>query len=303
VIAFAPQCGLDAESLLKKADLALYAAKSEGRNDYRIFEPEMAEASDTQKYLEGELRQAIKRNEFELHYQPVIDVATGSIRGAEALVRWRHPEKGLILPEQFIPLAESSGLMLPLGEWILQQACRDAAAWPSRVKVAINISAVQFNNANLFDLVLCSLVESGLPPERLELEITETMLLKNEQACLLTVRQLKNLGIAIVLDDFGIGYSSASYLIRVPFDKIKIDRSFVHGFPGRRECGAIIQSVLALGRGLDMAITAEGVETREQFAALRAAGVDLVQGNLFGRPVPVHELNLDPGQLQAMDVA
>jgi predicted signal transduction protein with EAL and GGDEF domain len=302
-IAFAPQSGLDAESLLKNADLALYAAKSEGRNDYRLFEPEMAEASDIQKLFEGELRQAIQRNEFELHYQPVFAAETGAIRGVEALVRWRHPVKGLIAPDQFIPLAESTGLMMPLGEWILQRACTDAAAWPPHVKLAVNVSAVQFNNANLFDLVLCSLVESGLPPERLELEITETMLLKNEQACLLTVRQLKNLGIAIVLDDFGIGYSSASYLTRVPFDKVKIDRSFVHGFPGRRECAAIVQSVLALGRGLDMEVTAEGVETREQFEALRAAGVDLVQGNLLGRPVALEELDFGPGQSLAMDVA
>ncbi len=302
-IAFAPECGVEAEGLLKKADLALYEAKSGGRNDYRLFKPEMAEVSDTQKVLEGELREAIQRDEFELYYQPVVDAKTGSIFGVEALVRWRHPTRGLVLPDQFIPLAESTGLMMPLGEWILQRACQDAVAWPSHIKVAINISAVQFNNANIFDVVLCALVESGLSPERLELEITETMLLKNEQACLLSIRQLKNLGIAIVLDDFGIGYSSSSYLTRIPFDKIKIDRSFVEGFPKRRECAAIIQSVLALARGLDIAITAEGVETDEQFESLRAAGVDLVQGYLFGRPVPLHQLVWSQSDPQAENVA
>jgi EAL domain-containing protein (putative c-di-GMP-specific phosphodiesterase class I) len=208
-----------------------------------------------------------------------------------------------VLPDQFIPLAESTGLMMPLGEWILQRACQDAASWPAHIKVAVNISAVQFNNANLFDVILCALVESGLSPERLELEITETMLMKDEQACLVTIRQLKNLGIAIVLDDFGIGYSSSSYLTRVPFDKIKIDRSFVQGFPDRRECAAIIQSVLALARGLDMEITAEGVETREQFEALRAAGVDLVQGYLLGRPAPLSGLVWDGTGPQAKNVA
>jgi diguanylate cyclase (GGDEF)-like protein/PAS domain S-box-containing protein len=302
-IAFAPECGLEAESLLKKADLALYEAKSAGRNDYRLFEPEMAEVSDTQKMLEGELRQAIQNDEFELFYQPVIDTRTGATRGMEALVRWRHPTRGLVLPDSFIPLAESTGLMMPLGEWILQQACRDAASWPSDLKVAVNISAVQFNSARLFDIILCSLVESGLSPERLELEITETMLLKNEQECLVVIRQLKNLGISIVLDDFGVGYSSSSYLTRVPFDKIKIDKSFVQGFPQRRECAAIIQSVLALARGLDMSVTAEGVETREQFEALKAAGADLVQGYLFGRPAAQHELawiKVDP---QSQNVA
>ena len=256
-----------------------------------------------QKLLESELREAIQRDEFELYYQPVVDAKTGSTCGVEALVRWRHPTRGTVLPDQFIPLAESTGLMMPLGEWILQRACQDAASWPSGIKIAINISAVQFNNANIFDVVLCALVESGLPPERLELEITETMLLKNEQACLLAIRQLKNLGIAIVLDDFGIGYSSSSYLTRVPFDKIKIDKSFVQGFPGRRECAAIIQSVLALARGLDMTITAEGVETIEQFESLRAAGVDLVQGYLFGRPMPLRELAWNQGDPLDRNVA
>lgn len=300
-IVFAPECGLDSESLLHKADLALYEAKSEGRNDYRIFKPAMAAASDAQRLLEADLRAAMQKDELELHYQPVVDAKTGLICGAEALVRWRHPSRGLVFPDQFIPLAESTGLMMPLGEWVLQKACQDAASWPPHIKVAINISAVQFNSANLFDVILCTLVQSGLAPERLELEITETMLLKNEQTSLLTIRHLKNLGITIVLDDFGIGYSSSSYLTRMPFDKIKIDRSFVQSFPERREQSAIVQSMVALARGLDMTITAEGVETQEQLEALRSAGVQLVQGYLFGRPVPLHFLSLDPHQ--ARDVA
>ena len=302
-IAFAPECGLDPEGLMKKADLALYEAKSGGRNDYRLFEPQMAEISNTQKVLESELRDAIQRDEFEMHYQPVVDAKTGSICAAEALVRWRHPTRGLVPPDQFIPLAESTGLMIPLGEWVLQQVCHDAASWPPHVKVAINISAVQFNSGNLFDVVLCALVESGMPPERLELEITETMLLKNEHTCLLTIRQLKNIGISIALDDFGIGYSSSSYLTRVPFDKIKIDKSFVQGFPDRRECAAIVQSVIALARALDMTITAEGVETRAQFEALQAVGVEFIQGYLFGRPVPLQRLDWSGTNLQAKIVA
>ena len=302
-IAVAPESGVDAESLLKKADLALYAAKAEGRNDYRLFQPAMAEASDAQKLLEGQLRDALQRDEFELHYQPIVGTENGAICCIEALIRWRHPTKGLVLPDEFIPLAESSGLMIPLGEWILQQACRSAASWPPHIKLAINISAAQFSNANLFDVVLCSLVESGLRPERLELEITETMLLRNEQECLLTIRQLRNLGIQIALDDFGVGYSSSSYFTRVPFDKIKIDKSFVQGFLEERECNAIIQSILALGRGLNMAIIAEGVERREQFEALRTAGVDFVQGYLFGGPEPLERLTLVPDQSQVKDVA
>jgi diguanylate cyclase (GGDEF)-like protein len=293
-IAFAPEHGTDAEALLKKADLALYAAKSGGRNDFRIFEPELTEAADIQKSMETELREAISRNEFELHYQPVIDVKTCRICGAEAFVRWHHPSRGLLAPDQFLPLAESTGLMLPLGEWILQQACLDAAAWPPHVRIAINISAVQFDKGNLFDLILCALVDSGLSPERLELEIADVSLLeKNQAAHLQTVRQLKNLGVSIVLDNCGAGYSSANYLTSFPFDKIKIDKSVTQGFASRRDCAAIVASVLALAHGLDIATAAKGVESSEQFEALRTAGVDFVQGYLFGRPVPHSQLDLD----------
>jgi diguanylate cyclase (GGDEF)-like protein len=293
-IAFAPEHGTDAETLLKKADLALYAAKSGGRNDFRVFHPELIEAADIQKSMESELREAISRNDFELLYQPVIDLKTSSICGVEAFVRWHHPSKGVLAPNQFLPLAESTGLMVPLGEWILQQACVDAAAWPAHIKIAINISAVQFNKGNLFDVILCALVDSGLSPERLELEIADTSLLERNQAeHLLTIRQLKNLGISIVLDHCGTGYSSASYLTVFPFDKIKIDKSFTQGFASRRDCAAVVASVLALARGLDIATTAKGVENSAQLESLQAAGVDFAQGYLFGRPVPHSELDLD----------
>ena len=293
-IVFAPEHGTDAETLLQKADLALYAVKSSGRNDFRVFQSELTAAADIQKSMEGELRDAISRNEFELHYQPMIDIRTRRICGVEAFVRWHHPSRGLLTPNQFFPLAESTGLMLPLGGWILQQACIDAAAWPAHIKVAVNIAAAQFSRGNLFDLVLCALVDSGLSPERLELEIADTSLFENNRAAhLQAIRQLKNLGVSIVLDDCGAGYSSASYLTGFPFDKIKIDRSVTQGLASRRDCAAVVASVLALAHGLDIATAAKGVENSEQFEALLSAGIDFAQGYLFGRPVPHSELDLD----------
>ena len=303
-IAFAPEHGTDAEALLQKADLALYAVKSGGRNDFRVFQPELIEAADVQKSMEGELREAISRSEFELHYQPVVDARSGCICGAEAFVRWHHPSRGLLGPGEFLPLAESTGLMLPLGEWILQQACIDAAAWPPHVKIAVNVSAVQFNKGNLFDVILCALVDSGLSPERLELEVADISLLERDQAAhLQTIRQLKNLGVSVVLDDCGAGFSSASFLTSFPFDKIKIDKSVAQGFPSRRDCAAVVASVLALARGLDIATAAKGVEDGAQFEALQAAGVDFVQGYLFGRPVPHSELDLEAVVPSARNVA
>jgi diguanylate cyclase (GGDEF)-like protein len=303
-IAFAPEHGADAETLLKKADLALYAAKSGGESDFRVFQSDLTEAADIQKSMEGELREAISRNEFELHYQPVIDVKTRCICGVEAFVRWHHPSRGLLAPDQFLPLAESTGLMLPLGEWILQQACMDAAAWPPHIRLAVNISAVQFNKGNLFDVILRALVDSGLSPERLELEIADVSFLEKSQAPdLQTIRQLKNIGVSMVLDNCGTGYSSASYLTSFPFDKIKIDKSFTQGLASRRDCAAVVDSVLALARGLDIVTVAKGVESSEQFEALKAAGVDLAQGYLFGWPVPHSELDLDAAIPLAKNVA
>jgi diguanylate cyclase (GGDEF)-like protein len=303
-IAFAPEHGADAASLLKRADLALYAAKSGGRNGFRIFQPELIEAAEILKSTESELREAISQNEFELHYQPVINIKTRRMCGAEAFVRWHHPSRGLLAPDQFLPLAESTGLMLPLGEWILQQACADAAAWPPHIRIAINISAVQFNKGNLFEVITRALIESGLPPQRLELEIAELSLLEKSQAThLQTLRQLKNLGVSLVLDNCGAGYSSAGYLTGFPFDKIKIDKAFTQGFANRRDCAAVIASVLALARGLDIATAAKGVESSEQFESLRATGIDFAQGYLFGHPVPHCEFELDAAVPSARYVA
>ena len=303
-IAFAPQHGADAAVLLQKADLALYAAKSGGRNDFRVFKPELTEAADMQKSMESDLREGISRNEFELHYQPVLDARTRVVIGAEAFVRWHHPSKGLLVPDQFLPLVESAGLMPSLGEWTLRQACLDAAAWPAHVRVAVNISGTQLGEGNLSEIALSALVESGLSPNRLELEIADTALMQgNQPAYLLAIRQLKNLGISIVLDNCGAGYSSADYLTNFPFDKIKIDRPITQGIATRRECAAVVASVLALARGLDIATAAKGVERNEQFEALTSAGVDFVQGYLFGWPVPNAELDFDLSGASRRDVA
>lgn len=291
-IVLAPEHEIDPEGLLKRADLALYDAKSNGRNDFRFFRNELLEVADTQRTAEYELRSAIEQEQFELYYQPVVDVKTRTLCGVEALVRWRHPARGMISPDKFVPLAETTGLIGPLGEWILRRACSDAASWPEHIKVAVNISAIQFQKGNLFEVILRTLLETGIAPERLELEITETSLLENQEAHLTTIRQVKNLGISVALDDFGTGYSSVNYLTNFPFDKIKIDKSFTQGVLSRRDCKAVVASTLALAQGLGTVTTAEGVETEEQLEYMRAAGVDLVQGYLFGRPVPISQLDL-----------
>jgi diguanylate cyclase (GGDEF)-like protein len=292
-IALASTKACDSTTLLKMADLALYRAKSEGRNGYRFFEPDLLARSDTRRHLEAELRAAIAREEFELHYQPLIDVNTRRAAGFEALVRWRHPVRGLLLPGEFIPLAEETGLIEPLGEWILQRACTDAVTWPTHLKLAVNISPVQLAQPDLLQVVLCALVESSLAPERLELEITETALFDARVDYVKLIRRLKSTGVAIALDDFGTGYSSLSYLTMFPFDKIKIDRSFTLNLMEQSDCAAIVSAVLALGHGLDIETVAEGVETEQQFGILRAAGVTFVQGTLFGAPLPAAALVLD----------
>ncbi|MGA2288280.1 putative bifunctional diguanylate cyclase/phosphodiesterase, partial [Bradyrhizobium sp.] len=302
-LALAPEHGFDAEDLLKKADLALYAAKAGGRNTYRVFQREMLEYFQIQQARESELRDAIEQNQFEVFYQPVIDANTTRLKAFEALVRWRHPTKGLIAPDKFIPLAESTGLIRPLGRWILQQSCKDAASWPSHIEVAVNISAVQLSDGRLFADVLGVLTQTGLSPHRLELEITETSLLENQDLILATIRQLRNLGITMALDDFGTGYSSINYLINFPFDKIKIDKSFTQGCLSRADCKAVVAAVLALAQGLGIATTAEGVETQEQFDYLRSVGVDFIQGYLFGRPAPVGELDLSDATPRMRQVA
>jgi EAL domain-containing protein (putative c-di-GMP-specific phosphodiesterase class I) len=244
----------------------------------------MAAEARSRHSLQTDLRASIGRDEFEILYQTAFDAATGQARGAEALVRWCHPVRGIVEPDQFIPVAEEIGLIIPLGERVLRRACMDALNWPSTIKVAVNLSALQFRTTTLLDTISAALVDSGLPPERLELEITESVLLEKHAANLATLRELKNRGIGIVLDDFGTGYSSLSYLRTFPFDKIKIDKSFVGELTVRAESVAIVDAVTALGRGLNILTTAEGVETEEQFALLRSAGVDQVQGYLFSHP-------------------
>jgi diguanylate cyclase (GGDEF)-like protein/PAS domain S-box-containing protein len=302
-IALCPEQGLDGPDLLKKADLALYEVKSAGRNDFRIFDANMSQVVEDQRRLEEELRVAVEQGEFRLHYQPIRDARTNTICSAEALVRWYHPQRGVLSPDKFIPLAEETGLINPLGDWILSQACKDAASWSEPHKLAVNLSALQFKKGNLFDIVLCALVESGLSPERLELELTETALLDEQPDCLKTLRQLKSIGVTIVLDDFGTGYSSARYVTLYPFDKLKIDKSFVQGMATRRECAAVVASTIALARGLGIAITAEGVETPEQLRKLGADGIDFVQGYLIGYPVPLADFVTENWKLADRAVA
>ncbi len=292
-IALASEGAAGSDDLLKMADLALYRAKSAGRNGYCFFDPQMSEIASARQEIESDLRRAIQQNEFELHYQPIIDSKTRKIRSAEALVRWRHPTKGLIYPDLFIPLAEETGLITQIGDWVLRAACTEAATWPAEIKVAVNLSLVQFHKTNLPDAVMRVLAETGLRPERLELEITETALIESAAECLPALRQFKSMGITIVLDDFGTGYSSLSQLAMFPFDKIKIDKSFTQNLTKRSECAAIVSATLTLAQSLDIATTAEGVETVDQYRLLRLAGVTFLQGYLFKRPGPASEIDFN----------
>jgi diguanylate cyclase (GGDEF)-like protein len=293
-IALGPQDGGEAGQLMKNADLALYRAKSDGRNDYRFFELAMDVEARSRHALEADLRRALANCEFEVYYQTVFSFESGMICGAEALVRWIHPERGMVRPDQFIPLAEELGLIVPIGEWVLRTACTQAAKWPSNLKLAVNLSAAQFKRGNLLAIVRGALADSGLAPERLELEITESVLLTQNAYNLALLRSLKELGVAIVLDDFGTGFSSLSYLRMFPFDTIKIDRSFVCDMSTREDCAAIVSAVTTLSRTLGIRTTAEGVETREQFELLRAAGCTLAQGFMLSRPRPAAELDFSP---------
>jgi diguanylate cyclase (GGDEF)-like protein len=289
-IAIAPSDGSDAAQLLKNADMALYRAKADGRGIYRFFEAEMDARMQARRALELDLRKAIVGSEFELFYQPLIDARTERVRGFEALIRWRHPQRGMIAPMEFIPLAEETGLIVPLGEWVLRQACREAASWPDDLSVAVNLSAVQFKCKQLVPTVLDALATSGVSPARLELEITESVLLHESDGTLATLHQLRDAGIRISLDDFGTGYSSLGYLRKFPFDKIKIDGSFIHDMPGKDDSLAIIRAVVAIGASLGINTTAEGVETPEQFECLRTEGCTEVQGYLFSPPRPAAEI-------------
>ncbi len=276
-----------ADELLKGADIALYRAKAEGRGTFRFFEAAMDARIQARRRLELDLRQAVTDGQFEVHYQPLVSVQTGAVNGAEALARWRHPTRGMVMPAEFIPVAEEIGLISSLGLWVLERACADAMKWPDYVKVAVNLSPQQFKNNRLADEVAEVLDRSGLPPHRLELEITESLLLQDSEAILSILHELRAHGVRISMDDFGTGYSSLSYLRRFPFDKIKIDQSFVRNLSEREDCIAIVRAVIGLGRSLGMAVIAEGVETEEQFALLEAEGCNQVQGYLFSPPQPI----------------
>jgi diguanylate cyclase (GGDEF)-like protein/PAS domain S-box-containing protein len=289
-IALSPGDGASSEELMKNADMALYRAKQDGGRVHRFFEKEMDRQAQKRRDLEHDLRRAFAHGEFELHYQPLVDIASNQISGFESLLRWRHSEKGMISPADFIPVAEDIGLIVPLGEWVLREACREAAKWPDTIKVAVNLSAVQFRSRNLVQVVVSALAQSGLAPTRLELEITESIFLAETEANLATLHQLRELGVSISMDDFGTGYSSLSYLRSFPFDKIKIDRSFVKDLAQRSDCVAIVRAISGLGRSLNITTTAEGVETRDQLDWLRAEGCNQVQGFLFSAAKPASEL-------------
>jgi predicted signal transduction protein with EAL and GGDEF domain len=289
-IAVAPTDGRDPDQLMRNADMALYRAKEDGRGSYHFFEPGMDAKMQERRALEIDLRRAIENDELDLYYQPLIRLETNEISGFEALLRWRHPRRGMVPPAEFIPLAEEIGEIGTIGAWVLNRACQDAARWPQPLKVAVNLSPVQFKNQNLAQLVVSALAHSGLPAHRLELEITEAVLLQNNEATLATLHRLRELGVRIAMDDFGTGYSSLSYLRSFPFDKIKIDRSFINDIADKDESGAIVQAVTSLASRLNMATTAEGVETEAQLQIVERLGCTEMQGYLYSRPVPLGQL-------------
>ena len=280
-ISVGPGDGSNPDKLLRNADLALYRAKSDGRGTFRFFEPVMDLQMQTRRIMEQDLRKALPAGEFELHYQPVVNLASKEISGFEALIRWNHPSKGMISPADFIPLAEEIGFIVPLGEWVIRQACATAAQWPDDLHVAVNISAIQFRSPGLMQVIVSALAASGLAPTRLEIEITESVLLHNKEATLAVLHQLRALGIRIAMDDFGTGYSSLTYLQSFPFDKIKIDRSFVKNITENSSSLNIVRAVAALANGMGMTATAEGVETAEQLHSIASEGCTEMQGFLF----------------------
>jgi len=289
-IALAPTDGDTPDTLMKQADLALHRAKADGGGVYRFFEPQMDARMQARRVLELDLRKAIAGGDFELYYQPIVGLQSGRVTGCEALLRWKHPERGMIPPAEFIPLAEETGLIVPLGEWVLRQACSQAAHWPRDVVVAVNLSPVQCKSHNLLQIVVNALASSGLPAQRLELEITELALLQETDGAFNVLRQLRELGIHFAMDDFGTGYSSLSYLRSFPFDKIKIDQSFIRDLSDKEESLAIIRAVVGLSSSLGITTIAEGVETVEQLARLTAEGCNEAQGFLFSPPRPASEI-------------
>ncbi len=300
-IVFAPFDGDQVDDLLKKADIALYRAKDAGRSTYRFFKPDMEARSEVRHALEEDLRIAIQSGQLRLHYQPQICLTTGRIKGFEALLRWHHPRFGHMPPGEVIALAEETGLIMPLGYWALQQACADATTWPEEIRVSVNISAVQFGHINLVDLVSDALSQSSLGADRLDLEITESIVMADSKATIAKLRKLRRLGVHLSMDDFGTGYSSLSRLRNLPFNHLKVDRSFVRELAGNKDDIAIVHAIVALGQNLGMQIIAEGVETDAQLAQLRAEGCDIAQGFFFGRPVPAAEIGRQLARYNPID--
>jgi len=289
-IALAPENGIEAEQLLQAADIALYEAKYGERGTYRFFAAPMEDRLKKKKRIKNDLATSLERNELELFFQPIIDLGSDTVAGLEALLRWRHPERGLVSPAEFIPLAEETGLIIPIGEWTLREACREASTWPDGIGVAVNLSSRQFRSKRLPELIAHALSHSGLAPQRLEVEITESVLLQQNERTLSTLDKLRELGTGIALDDFGTGYSSLGYLRSFPFTKIKIDRSFVSSLDQEGESRAIVHAIVGLGHSLDMKITAEGVETRQQLDQIRTKSCDQAQGYYFSTPVPARDV-------------
>jgi diguanylate cyclase (GGDEF)-like protein/PAS domain S-box-containing protein len=288
-IALAPRDGTDAAHLLRYADLALYCAKAEKRGTVRWFEPEMDDAAQEKARIENDLRRAVRQGELVVHYQPLIDLASGEVTGYEALLRWNHPERGLLYPDSFIALAEEIGMIDVIGQYVLQVACREAASWPGDIKLAVNASPLQFRGGNLLNIVLQALAMSGLDPSRLELEITEAVLMDRSPQIAALLESIRKLGVGISMDDFGTGYSSLSYLLSYPFTKIKIDKSFIMGL---REANskAVVSAIIGLGQSLGMTVTAEGIEEPEHLNYLRGIGCGQGQGYLIGRAIPGDQL-------------
>jgi predicted signal transduction protein with EAL and GGDEF domain len=289
-IAMAPQDGTDLDQLIKNADLAMYAAKAGGRRLHRFFEPTMDACAKARLNMEQDLRHALTHGGFELHYQPVVNLRHGEVTGCEALLRWHHPDRGMISPAEFIPVAEDTGLINELGDWVLQTACAEAARWPDHVRIAVNVSPVQLKSRTLALRIASALAASGLEPTRLEIEITEAVLIRDDEAALAILHQLRKIGVRIALDDFGTGYSSLSYLKRFPFDKIKIDRSFVGDIMEVTGSSSIVQAVVSIAASLNMTTTAEGVEREGQRELLRALGCTEMQGYLFSAARPGAEV-------------
>ncbi|MEY2926076.1 MAG: hypothetical protein RL367_553, partial [Pseudomonadota bacterium] len=294
-IARTPEDGQTVETLLKNVDLALYSAKANGRNRAAFYEAAMDDAAQARREIEMDLRSAMAQDELALHYQPLIDLNSGETIGYEALLRWHHPVKGLVMPNDFVSIAEETGLIVQLGEWVIRNALAEVAKWPEHLGVAVNLSPVQMKSAGLISTIINALASSGVAPQRLELEITESVLMHESEANLATLHKIRDLGVRIALDDFGTGYSSLNYLRSFPFDKIKIDRCFVQDVDSREDCQAIIRAVTGLASSLGMVTTAEGVENAEQLAQLRLEGCTQVQGFLYSKAMAPDQLtNLRP---------